>query len=269
MSTRTLLPVPAGPPLAVWACGQRSLAAQLAGRYLPTTACQPDLLTPEVARHLVEAFTRPGDLVIDPLAGPGILLTEAAAAGRRAAGLITGDRDVDLARANLVKALTAGQLRYAAIRRGAEQHPGVFLDQHHGQAALVATRLPAPAPAAGGDPAVSCWLGSLRGPAYETALGRMLEGWAVLARPGGTVAVVTTSPVAGGVLTDLPGLVIRLAARAGLGYTQHVIAITALIRDSRLFPYRADGVSAPLGTPHDHLDVLVFTRLRPAGEEAR
>jgi modification methylase len=88
MSTCTQLPVPAGPPLAVWACGQRSLAAQLAGRYLPATARQLALLTPEIARHLTEAFTRPGDLVIDPLAGPGILLAEAAAAGRRAAGLI-------------------------------------------------------------------------------------------------------------------------------------------------------------------------------------
>jgi hypothetical protein len=160
----------------------------------------------------------------------------------------------------------------------------VFLDQYHSKAALVATRLPAPAPPAGsdpppagsdpvptvdGDPAVTRWLGSLRGPAYETALGQMLAGWAVLPRPDGTVAVVTTSPVTGGVLTDLPGLVIRLAARAGLAYTQHIIAITALIRDSRLFPYLADGVFAPLGPPHDHLDVLIFTRPRLAGEEAR
>jgi hypothetical protein len=97
----------------------------------------------------------------------------------------------------------------------------------------------------------------------------MLAGWAVLAQPGGTVAVVTTSPVTGGLLTDLPGLVIRLAARAGLAYTQHIIAITALIRDSRLFPWLADGVSAPVGTPQDHLDVLMFTRLRPANEATR
>jgi hypothetical protein len=102
------------------------------------------------SRHLIEALTRPGDLVIDlvidPVAGPGILLAEAVAAGRRAAGLISGDREAELARANLVKALTPGQLRYAAIRRGDEPHPGVFLDQYHGKAVLVATRLPAPAP---------------------------------------------------------------------------------------------------------------------------
>jgi hypothetical protein len=59
--------------------------------------------------------------------------------------------------------------------------------------------------------------------------------------------IVTASPVSDGVLTDLPGLVVKAAARAGLGYTQHIIAITALIRDSRLMPWEPDGEHGPLG----------------------
>jgi tetratricopeptide (TPR) repeat protein len=50
--------VPAGPPLAVWACGQCSLAAQLAGCYMPATATRGQILTPAVASQLVDSFTQ-------------------------------------------------------------------------------------------------------------------------------------------------------------------------------------------------------------------
>jgi len=261
--------VPAGPPLAVWTCGQRSLAAQLAGRYLPATATHGQILTPVLAAQLVESFTQPGDLVADPAAGPGILLVEAASAGRRCAGLTASQTEADLARANLARALSPLQRERATVRQGDERYPQAHLDGCVGQVQLAATRLPEPA-AVSGRAAGGSVLGSLRGPAYETALGQLLTGCAALLSSEGTLAVVTASPVTGGVLSDLPGLVIKVAARTGLASIQHIVAITALIRDSRLFPYRADGVFAPLGTPRDHLDVLVFSRLRPAaGLEAR
>jgi hypothetical protein len=262
---RAFRAVQAGPPLAVWTCGQRSLAAQLAGRYLPATATRGQILTPAVASQLVDSFTRPGDLVADPAAGPGVLLVEAASAGRRRAGLTASQAEADLARANLTRALTALQRERAMVRQGDERYPQAHLDECVGQVQLAATRLPEPA-AVSGQTAGGSVLGSLRGPAYETALGQLLTGCAALLSPEGTLAVVAASPVTGGVLSDLPGLVIRVAARAGLAYIQHIVAITALIRDCRLFPYRADGVFAPLGTPRDHLDVLVFSRLRPAAE---
>jgi modification methylase len=251
--------VPAGPPLAVWATGQRSLAAQLAGRYLPATAACGRILTPALARQLVDSFTRPGDLVADPVAGPGVLLVEAGAAGRRCAGLAGSQAEADLARANSARALTPRQCESIRLRQGDERHIHAHLDDCLGQVQLAATRLPEPAGTGGGLPA-SGVLGTLRGPAYEAALSQLLAGCAAILHPEGTLAVVTTSPVTNGVLTDLPGLVVRVAARVGLAYIQHIIAITALIRDSRLLPYLADGVLAPLGPPRDHLDVLVFAR---------
>lgn len=249
--------VPAGPPLAVWACGQRSLAAQLAGRYLPATATRRPFLTPALASQILDAFSRPGDLVADPIAGPGILLAEAAAAGRRCVGLVAGQADADLVHGNLAKALSPGQLRLAQLRQGDERHVGTNLDEHHGQVQLIATRLPGP-----GTSDTSA-LGPLRGLAYENALSQVLTGCTVLLRPGGSFAVVTVSPVSGGVLTDLPGLVVKAATRAGLSYTQHIIAITALIRDSQLMPWEPDGEHGPFGEVRAHEDVLVFTRPRP------
>jgi modification methylase len=103
-------------------------------------------------------------------------------------------------------------------------------------------------------------LALLRGPAYESALERVLLGCAALLRPDGTIVVVTTSPVASGTLTDLPGLVIRVAGRIGLAYIQHIIAVTAQVKDSRLLPWPGDGVLGTLGADRAHEDVLVFTR---------
>lgn len=250
--------VPAGPPLAVWACGQRSLAAQLADRYLPATTAYGQAFTPDLARQVIAGFTSPGDLVIDPIAGPGVLLVEAACAGRRSVGLTAAQRELDLARANLAKALTATQLQTARVHRGDELHLTCHLGELAGCAQLLATRLPEPI-RPGADPAGSV-LGLLRGPAYEAGLERFLLGAATLLRPGGTVVIAATSPVTDGILTDLPGMVIRLATRAGLAYIQHIIAVTALIRDSRLLPWPADGVFSPPGAQRAHEDVLVFTR---------
>ena len=47
----------------------------------------PARFAPQLARALIERFTEPGDLVLDPFCGGGTSLVEAAALGRRAIGL--------------------------------------------------------------------------------------------------------------------------------------------------------------------------------------
>lgn len=56
----------------------------------------PARLHPETARRLVEAFSRPGDSVLDPFCGSGTVLVEARLAGRRATGVDVNPLAVEL-----------------------------------------------------------------------------------------------------------------------------------------------------------------------------
>lgn len=47
----------------------------------------PARMAPELARAVIEAFTRPGDTVLDPFVGGGTTIVEALATGRRALGV--------------------------------------------------------------------------------------------------------------------------------------------------------------------------------------
>lgn len=47
----------------------------------------PARFSPLFVREAVKAFTRPGDLVLDPFCGGGTTVVEAIALGRRAAGM--------------------------------------------------------------------------------------------------------------------------------------------------------------------------------------
>jgi hypothetical protein len=47
----------------------------------------PARFSPRFAREAIDAFTRPGDLVVDPFCGGGTTIIEAVALGRRAAGI--------------------------------------------------------------------------------------------------------------------------------------------------------------------------------------
>ena len=59
----------------------------------------PARFSPQLARAMIEAFTEPGDLVLDPFCGGATTLVEAAAAGREAVGADISQLAVFLARA--------------------------------------------------------------------------------------------------------------------------------------------------------------------------
>uniref|UniRef100_UPI0024579F8A TRM11 family SAM-dependent methyltransferase n=1 Tax=Nocardia wallacei TaxID=480035 RepID=UPI0024579F8A len=90
------------PAASVWATGQAAPAAQrVRGRYHPDSVKHPAKMLPAIVQHAVQAYTRPGDLVLDPMCGIGTTLVESLHLGRRVVGVEYEARWAELARSNL------------------------------------------------------------------------------------------------------------------------------------------------------------------------
>src|SRR6266545_7379277 len=296
------LDTPAGElPLAVWPCANTSPQYQRAGRYLPASTAHPAKMAPELARRIVAEYSRPGELVADPLCGIGTTLVEAAALGRRAVGVELEPRWAETARANLTHALPPHQAALAEVRLGdARVLPQVLADLA-GTVDLVATSPPyacdvgmidKPAWLAGRPlcrrdtlnySPERANLGHARGDRYLTELARVYAACFAVLRPGGLLVTVTKNLRRQGRVHDLATVTVQLATQAGFAYLQHVVALLAAVRDGDLHARpsfwqltqtreaRARGQPAHLVV---HEDVLVFTRpaepamaeqLRPQG----
>ena len=57
-------------------------------------------MLPELARRIIEAYSAPGDLIVDPMCGSGTVVVEGAAMGLRCIGVELEAQWVDLAGAN-------------------------------------------------------------------------------------------------------------------------------------------------------------------------
>ena len=77
----------AGPHLSVWPTAQRDARAQRRGRYLPESTAHPAKMLPAIAATAIARYTRPGDLVADPMCGIGTTLVEAVHLGRDGLGI--------------------------------------------------------------------------------------------------------------------------------------------------------------------------------------
>ncbi|MEU0466672.1 DNA methyltransferase [Amycolatopsis sp. NPDC006131] len=266
------LPLPPGeeppmPPLSVWPTGQRDPLAQLrdAG-CVPGTETDTDRIPPAVAAHSIAAYTRPGDLVLDPDCGAGTALVEALRAGRHALGLTARSRWWTLARANVTAAKTAGAWRDGSVL---DARPKVLATVRAagliGRVGLVLTALRT-APAGPNNQAS----GPDRDP-VESALADLattLLYCEPLLRSGGHVAVIAR-PLRhpDGSLVDLTSPLIAAATSAGLAPVERCIALTAGLRGSRLVTraslaerraaarVRAAGAPTALTAHHE---VLVF-----------
>ena len=87
------------PAVSVWTTAQTAPAAQRKGRYVAEATAHPAKMLPAVAAHAIAHYTRPSDLVLDPMCGIGTTLVEAVHAGRRAVGIEYEPHWVDVARA--------------------------------------------------------------------------------------------------------------------------------------------------------------------------
>ncbi|MBT2418086.1 site-specific DNA-methyltransferase [Streptomyces sp. ISL-22] len=275
-------------PLSVWNTAPTSAPAQRKGRYVPGSAAHPAKMLPRIAAHAISTYTRPGELVLDPMCGIGTTLVEAIHLGRSALGVEYEAKWADLARLNAASATHEGGTGTGAVHCGdARRLTQLIPAALHGEVDLVVTSPPY-GPSVHGQVRSSRETGE-RGvvkkdfryshdPANlaHVSTDRLLDAFTeilaqcrLMLRPGGT-AVVTTRPWRErGELIDLPSAVLAAGRAAGLIPTERCVALLAGIRDSRLISRpsffqmtnvrdaRRQGI--PLSVVQ-HEDVLVFTR---------
>jgi modification methylase len=272
-------------PLSVWQTAQQPAASQRAGRYLPGSTAHPAKMLPAIARHAIERYSHPSDLVLDPMCGIGTTLVEAVHLGRDAIGVELEPRWADLARANIAHARTRGAQATARVVTGDACRLVSLLDAEvAGRVALVLTSPPYGSSIHGQvtarpgqgvakyDNAYSPDPGNLGRVNQATlldALGVILTGCHILLRPGGLL-VLTARPYRHHErLVDLPGQLTQVAEAAGLVLFERNAALLVGLREDRLVPrpsfFQLDRVrkSRARGLPLRiiaHEDVLVFRR---------
>jgi modification methylase len=244
---------PPVPPqrLSVWASAQRTGPVQRRSRYLPQSVAHPARMLPAIAAHAINAYTRPGDLVFDPMAGIGTTVVEAIHAGRDGIGIEYESRWSDIADANIAHAQSHGATGRGSIIRGdATRMTSLLPAALTGQVALVVTSprygptvhgLVRPTPDGvvksadryGTDRSNLAYRGG--GLAGLTAgFTDVLAGCAALLRPGGVVVVTARPWRTKGELVDLPSAVIAAGTAAGLVPVERCVALLAAVRDGRL-----------------------------------
>ncbi|WP_240772401.1 TRM11 family methyltransferase [Nocardia sp. CS682] len=273
-------------PVSVWATAQSSPAKQRTGRYTPQGTPHPAKMLPAIAAHAIAAYTRPGDLVLDPMCGIGTTLVEALHSGRRAVGVEYEDRWAQVARTNVQLAREAGIEHKAAVFTGDARHLSTVLPAEYlGAVDLVITSPPygdsthghvTMAPGQGVHKRNHRYGATLdRGNLANLGLARLLTGFTriltattLLLRPGGHVVITARPWRQHAELIDLPTHIITCAARAGLIPTERCLALLGRLADDdiiarssffqRDFVVKQRAAGLPLHLIA-HEDVLIFT----------
>ena len=239
-------------PLAIWPVAQTTAQWQRAGRYVPAVTAHPGKMLPELARRIIDEYSTPGQVVVDPLAGIGTTVVEAGLLGRQAIGVELEARWVALAEENLDHMLDPDRRPSAEVRQGDARHLPALLNDVAGRVDLIVTSPPYACDAGVIDK--QAWLaggrlcppdtlnystdranlGHARGTAYAEAMAEIYAACHAVLRPGGRLVVVTKNTRRKGRTQDLAGLTVALATAAGFSYLGHVIALHAAIRDGNL-----------------------------------
>ena len=280
--------------LSVWPTAQQPARAQRAGRYVELSGTHPARMLPAIAKRAIATYTKPGDLVVDPLCGVGTTLVEAAHLGRDAIGIEYEQHWADLAAGNVAHARSQGATGEGEVICGDGRDVASLVDPAvRGLVALVLTSPPygpslhgqVTAVPGGGvrkshdrystDPANLAHVG-LTG--LLDAMRVMLTGVAILLRPGGMVVMTVRPWWRSGRLIDLPGALARVGEQAGLVLYERNVALLCGLRDDQLVPRasffaleqvrkaRARGVPR-LVTAHE--DLIAWRKVPPSVSSAK
>ncbi|BCK53935.1 MULTISPECIES: TRM11 family SAM-dependent methyltransferase [Nocardia] len=235
--------------VSVWPTAQAAPATQRTGRYHPDSVKHPAKMLPAIAAHAIEAYTHPGDLVLDPMCGIGTTLVEALHRGRRAIGVEYETRWADLARTNIDLAYGAGIDLDAAVYQGdARKLPTLLPADLRGQVDLVITSPPYGDSTHGhvrvkpgeGVRKYDHRYGAVldRGNLANVGIGRLLTGFtriltgvADYLKPGGHVVITARPWRQHAELIDLPTHITTCGTLAGLTPVERCVALLGRLAD--------------------------------------
>ncbi|WP_329237614.1 site-specific DNA-methyltransferase [Actinoallomurus sp. NBC_01490] len=276
-------------PLSVWVCAQRPAVWQRRGRYLPVATANPAKMLPALAATAIASYTKPGDLVLDPMCGIGTTLVEAVHLDRTAIGIECEARWANLARANLDLARDHGAPGTGAVITGDARNASALMTDPHvvGNVALLLTSPPY-GQSTHGQVRSSRETGHTSVRKYDYAYGKnrsnlargshdrllsgftdILLGCVPLLRPGGIVAITTRPFRRHGHLIDFPNQVWAAAQNAGLEPLQRLVALLCGIKADHLvtrasfFAMHETRKARAAGVPlhvNAHEEVLILRR---------
>jgi DNA modification methylase len=276
--------------LTVWATAQSTGPVQRRGRYVPDSIKHPARMLPAIAAHAIDAYTQPGDLVLDPMCGIGTTLVEAVHLDRDAIGVEYESKWSDIADANVAHAQTQGAPGRASVVRGdATRITSLLPGALAGRVSLVVTSPPygptvhglvRPEAGTGVHKSDNTYNdGTDKGnlayrdlPGLADGFAEILAGCATLLKPGGIVVVTARPWRKRGELVDLPSAVIGAGIAAGLVPVERCVALLAAVRGGRLiarpsfFQLSAVRKARAAGVPMHliaHEDVIVLARPLP------
>ncbi|WP_051772738.1 TRM11 family SAM-dependent methyltransferase [Saccharothrix sp. NRRL B-16314] len=237
------------PAVSVWTTAQSSPAAQRKNKYTPESTAHPAKMLPEVVRHAVTHYTKPGELVLDPMCGIGTTLVEAVRLGRRAVGVEYEPHWVEVAQANLDLAREQGVggddgIDARVFHGDARQLVTLLPPEYVGRAALVVTSPPygpsthgqvSAVPGVGVQKYHHLYGNTLdRGNLANIGHHRLLAGFTrILAalrtflKPGGHIAITIRPWREHAELIDLPSQILACGRAAGLIPVERNVALLA------------------------------------------
>jgi tRNA G10 N-methylase Trm11 len=213
-------------------------------------------MLPALARQAISSYSKPGELVLDPMCGIGTTLVEATHLGRQAIGVELEQPWATLAAANLNHARDQGAPGHGLSLQGdARQLGRGLLDQHRGKVALILTSPPYGPSLHGqvrrGEHGVRKFdfrysrnpdnlahhpQTAGRKPSFDTVLGEILAGCRAMLAPGGRIVMTVRPYRRNGRLIDLPGQLEQLAAEHGLVLSERLAALLCGLDEGELVP---------------------------------
>jgi len=236
-----------GVPVSVWLTGQVTSRLQRAGHYTPESIAHPAKMLPAIAAQAIQVYSRPGQIVLDPMCGIGTTLAEAARHNRTGLGVEYEARWAAMARDNLSLAITQGAPGGGGIWcADARDLPPDLLAAYAGRVSFVLTSPPygkanhgqvGVQGRTGHVGAVQKWdhrygtdranLGSRSGRIQLAGFTEILQGLRPLLAPGARIAVTARPYRQHGALVDLPSQVLDAGRAAGLVAVERVVALIA------------------------------------------